>query len=805
MGRHECLFAVASAAALAVAGSAWAQAAPLPASSQSVELQEIVVTATRQEQVLSKVPLSVSAFTEQKMDVQGVKSFSDIALFTPGVTFDVDDKDISIRGINSDAGSGTTGIYIDDTPIQMRKLGFNSNNSLPEVFDLDRVEVLRGPQGTLFGAGSEGGTVRYIATQPGLSDYSSYGRAELAGTQGGGLTYEAGAAVGGPLIQDKLGFRISAYHRRDGGYVDRVDSATGATVKKNANSEDTTILRAAVTLAPTSNLQITPGVNYQYREQHDTESFWVGLSDLGNHQFINGNPSPQADKDEFYLPTLKIEYDFGPVKVISNTAYFYRSEYVNGYEGTIYNLSFFQQGLADPANPTTPFGDECDTCRTDLYPLLTANGINLPDLANYKSPATLTNRQSNFTQEIRLQSTDPSSRLNWTVGLFYAQDRQQSIEEIHDPMLADITQYLFGMDVEDVWGVPLLPNGDDYINSTIGHDRQIALFGDATFNVTEQLKLIAGFRYAKTRFDFTNFADGPQNGGPTGGAGRKSESPFTPKLGVSYQLDPDNLFYFTWAKGYRIGGANAPIPELECSDDFTLRGIDHIPESYNSDTVSSFELGSKNKLFDRRLQVEASVYHIDWKNIQQNDSLTGCGLQYTTNLGDVTSQGFDLQAQWRVVQGLVVEGSVGYTQARYSTTARTGSGADAPILASKGDAIDGSPWTASLGAQYDFQAFDHDAYVRGDYEYTSALRRPTIDLDPATAAYDPALVNPPSTSFVSARGGATIGKWNVSLFIDNLFDAHPRLTYFHSDSDTLLFQESTFRPRTFGITGTVRY
>ena len=112
---------------------------------------------------------SVSAFTAAKMDVQGIKSFADIAKFTPGVTFDEDSHDISIRGINSTAGSGTTGIYIDDTPIQVRNLGLNANNTLPAVFDLDRVEVLRGPQGTLFGAGSEGGTVRYITTQPSLT------------------------------------------------------------------------------------------------------------------------------------------------------------------------------------------------------------------------------------------------------------------------------------------------------------------------------------------------------------------------------------------------------------------------------------------------------------------------------------------------------------------------------------------------------------------------------------------------------------------------------------------------------------
>src|SRR6202044_3194930 len=144
-------------------------------------LEEIVVTATRHEESLSKVPVSVTALTQDAMDERGIKDFQDVARFTPGVSIDnTGTNAISIRGISSSAGAGTTGIYIDDTPIQMRSLGFNPDDTLPKTFDLDRVEVLRGPQGTLFGAGSEGGTVRYLLTQPSLTKESTYVRSELA-------------------------------------------------------------------------------------------------------------------------------------------------------------------------------------------------------------------------------------------------------------------------------------------------------------------------------------------------------------------------------------------------------------------------------------------------------------------------------------------------------------------------------------------------------------------------------------------------------------------------------------------------
>src|SRR5580692_2463576 len=157
-----------------------AEAASAPA------LEEITVTATRREESISRVPISITAMNQEMLDQKGIKDFADVARYTPGVAFDTSQTNqISIRGISSSGGSGTTGIYIDDVPIQVRALGFNSDDALVKLFDLDRVEVLRGPQGTLFGAGSEGGTVRYITTQPSLTKSSINAKVETSYTQGG--------------------------------------------------------------------------------------------------------------------------------------------------------------------------------------------------------------------------------------------------------------------------------------------------------------------------------------------------------------------------------------------------------------------------------------------------------------------------------------------------------------------------------------------------------------------------------------------------------------------------------------------
>src|SRR6202163_3799389 len=243
-----------------------ADAAASAAATSSAEMTEIIVTATRREESLSRVPISISAFTQETMDQRGVKDITDLVRYTPGVSIDQTGTNaISIRGISSSGGAGTTGIYIDDTPIQIRALGFNPDDTLPKTFDLDRVEVLRGPQGTLFGAGSEGGTVRYIMTQPSLTQFTSYARSEVSYTEGGAPNYEAGLAVGGPIIDDVLGFRVSAWFRRDGGWIDLVDPTTLQRVQKNANYDETTVLRAAATWAPVSGVIITPSAVWQDR------------------------------------------------------------------------------------------------------------------------------------------------------------------------------------------------------------------------------------------------------------------------------------------------------------------------------------------------------------------------------------------------------------------------------------------------------------------------------------------------------------------------------------------------------------
>src|SRR5258708_20603489 len=199
-------------------------------------LQEVTVTATRRAESLSRVPISLTALTQEALDERGVKDFTAAARFTPGVNFDTSGtNNISIRGISGTGGAGTTGIDLDDTPIQMRALAFNPDEALPKSFDIERVEVLRGPQGTLFGAGSEGGTVRYITVQPSVTKTSMYARTEAAYTEYGEPSYEAGGAIGGPLVPGTFGAPLAVSDRHDGGWIDPIHPFTLHRGQKNAN------------------------------------------------------------------------------------------------------------------------------------------------------------------------------------------------------------------------------------------------------------------------------------------------------------------------------------------------------------------------------------------------------------------------------------------------------------------------------------------------------------------------------------------------------------------------------------------
>ncbi len=822
-----------------VAAQFWApaMAATPDTGDTSTSLEEVVVTATRRSERLQDVPISVSAFSQEKLDAQGLRSIDDLTRLAPGVAFqrngmssagnyNDEGSDINIRGVDSTAGTSTTGIYIDDTPIQTRHIGFGSINAYPALFDLDHVEVLRGPQGTLFGAGAEGGVVRFIAPEPNLKDWSAYARGDAAVTDGGSPSYQGGVAFGAPIIEDVLAFRVSVSFQRDGGWVDRsaytlsppgaAGTLTGALTPTpigngitdpNANWQETTTARFALKWKVNDVLEISPSFYYQRLQINDTAAYWVGLSQPADNVYLNGNAHTNPSEDPFTLTALKIKWDVGFAQFFSNTSFYDRNQRATS--------DYTQYLRATWAS----FGELANT-----YPE-----------AGDRGSALFGDSQRNFYQEFRLASSDPTSRIVWSTGLFYSHLKENVPETIIDPTLnSEIINY-----TTPIPGGPFplcstaqpCPGGQIF-NGPVDQviDKQIALFGDVNFKITDTLKATVGLRLSKLDYSGSVWQTGPFLGTTLVQQSSNTDKPVTPKAVLSWQPDHDNLFYVSASKGFRPGGPNIGVGDI-CGASLTALGISQVPGKFSSDSLWSYEIGNKNTFLDHRLQINGSLFYIDWRNIQQNVYLPSCGEQFTANLGKARSEGGEIEVLYKPVETLTFDLTAAYTDARLTKTSCSGSltfdggscvggGTTASPIASDGDALLGAPWSFTASAEYHLPEWQgRTPYVRMDFQHQTAQRSLLQGQDSRNALYDPTLPGLPVVNDLALRAGLRFNGVDLSLYANNVTNAHPLMfeardiaitpppgmPYSDADQTDKLYFGRGVRPRTIGVTATYRY
>jgi iron complex outermembrane recepter protein len=721
-------------------------------------LQAVIVTAEKREEFLSTVPISANVLTSADMNAAGIKGISEIAAVTPGVEYDYDTQfgpailtRLAIRGIKSDVGTSTTGVYIDDVPIQWRQSGFA--NAYPVTFDLTRVEVLRGPQGTLFGAGAEGGSVRFITTEPSMTEFTGQYRAEVSQTEYGGLSYETGAAAGGPIVEDRVGLRMSAWYRDDGGYVNRVDPFTGATVDSEANRSSSRAVRAAVAFAATESLRITPSLSYQSVGRHDSPIFYPYLSNSSAGVFDNGKLLRQPSTDGFALASLKLEQLYRFAKLTAVASYFDRHAQAI-FDATNEAGILFFGGYGNPLGPG--------------FPASYADAV----------PDNLTLHQSQQSQEVRLTSADPEAPIQWVAGEFYSLARQLFTEDIYEI------------------GAPGNPG---YYNSDHTTDTTVAGFAQVNAHMLRYWTLSAGVRVDRTRSETTDYAGGfayPDL--PSMTHGITYETPLTPQFSLSYKPNETNFFYATIAKGFRIGGVNTQIP-ASCQ---TVE-----PPSYTSDTVWSHEIGVKNLLFDGRLQVAGSIFEIDWSRVQTNFTLD-CGFNYVANAGAARSTGFDLVVSVSPLHALSVSVSLGYDDIHFTKTILNPAG---EVLVDRDAVVGGvpsvpSPWIGTANLRYEWP-ITHE--IRGTARIDEVVHShnpgPFTELDPRAIGYDPRFVADPATSILNLKLGLIWSKLDLRLFVNNALDAHPLLQSSADAPGSLPAYAHTLTPRTWGLVGVWRF
>jgi len=750
----------------------------IPASGR---LEEIVVTAQKRTEGVDRVPISMAVFDRSALDRQGVRDISDVLQQTPGVDYSASGplNSLTIRGISGgNSGSSTAGIYIDDVPIQIRyPTGGLVGEPAPKVFDLSRVEILRGPQGTYFGAGAEAGAIRFITEQPSVTDGSGYARADLNAMDNGGIGYEAGLAVGGPVINDVVGYRVSFDHERVGGWIDHYSTIRGGVREAASNWSDTNEIKAALLVKPTEHLEITPQFFYQDIYTNDNSSFDPALSKSSTNTFVNPSLLRTPYTDVITLPQLKMVYEAGDVALTSVTAYLSRR------------------------SPAT-------LDYTDVIPAL----LGLPVSAYPTSTADFTASRDELTQsqtseELRLQNINPKDRLRWVAGLWFSHADEHSLQTLIEPNLNNYLSGTIGKDVLQVFGSPLLPGGVSFTGINRLYDKQLAGFTQLDWEVIARLTLTAGVRVARQTSRFWQTQQGPLSGGGAQSSGSESELVTTPKYGASFQLDDKSLIYVSVTKGNRIGGANAPLTLLPaCVAQLAAFGIPSPPTGYKSDLVWNYEIGAKSRLLDDRLQIEASAFHMNWNALQQEIYVPACASGIIANVGKAVSNGFDLQINFIPVDNVKTGLAVGYSDAKIAQT--IGVPGTTSVIVRDDEQINPSdaPWQLTGKVEYDFaMAGGKPAYVRVDDEFHSRNPGPYASRDPNNVSYYPSGLIPQAQNLLNARFGILMQGWDVALYARNLLNNHPVLADTAPPVAAPLGIAYTLPSRMIGVTGSYHW
>jgi iron complex outermembrane receptor protein len=743
----------------------------------TAQLDEIVITATKRESTVQATPISVTAVTGLEIQERGIADFTSLAQTIPGVSMKTGgpgQTEFEMRGLSAGGGnSPTVGFYLDDTPLTAPAGSYTGRVVIdPNLYDLNRVEVLRGPQGTLYGASSMGGTIKLVPNSPNTKNFDTSVQTIFSDTDGGGFNYAENGMVNLPFGNGNAALRIVGTAAHTSGWIDRIVIAepyfpletNGNTTRGNVlaapvaatyhhvNDEDLTGVRASILWTPTDRLTITPSVFYQRITQD-------GLNDIDNppqtnaHYEVFNSPEPFADK--FTLGSVNVQYRFDSFDLNSTTSKWTRDEDIreDGSEE-------FQWALSTP---------------TSLFPFYTSQGG-----IGAESPTPLETDQSDqITEEIRLASSG-TSPFNWLVGYFYS----------------DFTS------TTDLYN--LAPGAASVLGSSNLYTQiqptkiiQNSFFGEISYQLTQQLKATLGARRYAYDSSLTTLLSGvftiSASDAVTASSKSQHDQGVDPKFDLSYAFDKDLLVYATVAKGFRPGGATAIVPtsgingtvcELDLQQNHGTTSFVPAPYGYAPDSLWSYELGEKASFLDNRITVNGAAYFEKWTGVQQTISLA-CGYVFTDNAGDAHVYGSELEVNGVLVPGLVLSANAGYTHATFvKPNLESGTTAGTRVQ-------DVPDWTSTVALAYRRNISDHLRLLsRVEYNYVGTRTDLSLGLNRL-----------PSYDLASARVGFEGDRWSAIVFGSNLFNKRA----FLSDSEQINIATSTFnriavnQPLTIGI------
>jgi iron complex outermembrane recepter protein len=758
-----------------------------PADGSSDALQEVVVTAQKTEQDAQKVPVSISVIGGEQIIDEHITDYQDITREIPGLAFNAGNtvsggtvgpgtSNIVIRGVSSASGSATVGLYIDDVSITESNL--YDGAAEPKFVDFDRVEVLRGPQGTLFGSSSMGGTIRLISKQPVFDQFSADDQSDISGTAHGGVNYVETLDVNVPIVSDQLAVRASAQIGGNSGFINHYDAA-GNLVDQGTNTENWDVVHGTAKYQPNQNLTITASVFAQGDYTGDTPVFYPQLG-----TYNQDKPVREPSHDGLLVPSLTINEKFQDFDLTAITGYFYR-DFKFTSDGTVFNDLNLAQFVLDPAFPAEAAEDD-------------AIIGTLPSYVHRE------NTTDQISQEVRLGSQNSTlfgNPLTWLAGVYVESQRQIHDDYQTSPGLQADFQQIYGFSINNPASTiapsdfPAIDNVS-YVNDLIYFDyqhlrqNQYAAFGQLEYTLLPKLRAALGFRQLYATLDYLRDSGGFYAGGTTLNPYTTSShtQASTPKFSLTYDIAPTNSIYMTAAKGFRLGGPTGPVTSELCTSELQESfGISSPPFSYTPDHLWSYELGSKNLFLNNRVMVNADLFYVNWTNIQQSVNLPICGASITLNVGAAETYGGELEVRAKVIGGLSATFVGGVTRAYITASPNDQTAYPGQWL------LNVPAWSATPAFEYDWPLAGGHGFVRSDYDLVGDSRGSFSLSDPA---YDQ-----PGYGVLNASLGIDHGDFTVSLYAKNLANSSKIIT---RPSINFVEEAYTLRPLTAGIYATVK-
>jgi outer membrane receptor protein involved in Fe transport len=716
-------------------------------------LEEIVVTAFKQgAQSVQSVPSSIDVMGSDRLEAMGVANFADFARSVPGLNF-VDngpgDKRYVIRGINT-TGEAQTALYVDNIPltgIGAAATDFGGSQADLDLYDVHQIEVLRGPQGTLYGANSEAGVIRFVTNQPNPDRFEASSLIDLSDTQSGGGNYQVKGMVNLPVIDGKLAVRLVGYDDYSSGFIDNPLRA-----QNNYNDAREQGGRIGIKWQIDEDTSVLAQIFYQHLYsggQPLERPFGSTIGDNyfppnGDLQYSQFSATPRYDDVRIYA--LSGQHDFHWADLTVAASYFDRS--IVDYQDDTTSFRFFEFLQSIGQFPVFP---------------IPAGGVSVsPEDTHFASTETRLNTKFDFP-------------INGVVGVYYDDRRNR-----------------FSTNVFATDPASGLPSASTQIDERDFQDttKDFALFGEATWKITSQLSLLGGLRYYNDTRDLSSatqiafFGLGSPGVDPPEHA-RNTGTIY--KANLSYQLTPQALAYVQYSEGFRAGGTNAATVAL-------------VPGQYSPDTTKNYEIGLKTSWLDRRLTANVAAYIIDIYDMQVAE-LFGAGGAFSgvgnASGKDAESKGVELDITAEPIEGLVLYIGGNHTDAKLTKdlSGATDASIDVGSLAVNGAPVLNIPkWNASLSADYTFPlAGVFRGSFGGDVDYTGAVSQTSYDDEP----YANFNVPLPAYTLVNLRAGVRWNEYQVQLYANNVMNRNAELNVLNDVDDP--YTVLTNRPRTVGI------